>query len=406
MTTVPYATYTLTAAEQLRDAVRTTAQRIEHHIAELDNHWHGVPHVMTGAAVQTLTSTGHMQQRTRRAADTVTALNDLASKLTTYITEARTPLEHLRRLEAESHIPVTPALATEFSAEVAYWARAYENAAAAITGQFNTLLICEAAPRWQHTTSTDGPHSAPMFDLDRPTWTNDHSRSNTTYHHSIPHDPASPEEDPKPGGPFSVGVTGMNTTHHWLKGHQDSASGSFGNNAGWNGSGEASYQAGVMATAGAGVNMSDGNLVASTHASATVGVTADAAGSINYGVLSLGGTASATAGARAGAKAEASIGKDGASLALQGDAMVGAEASLGAQLGVSGGEVGVGLTGYAGAGVNAEFDAAITLDRVALDLELGAAIGLGVGLDLSIDIDPKEVIADLGDNIDPRNWFD
>lgn len=73
---------------------------------------------------------------------------------------------------------------------------------------------------------------------------------------------------------------------------------------------------------------------------------------------------------------------------------------------MSGGEVGVGLTGYAGAGVNAEFDAAITLDRVALDLELGAAIGLGVGLDLSIDIDPKEVIADLGDNIDPRNWFD
>lgn len=56
--------------------------------------------------------------------------------------------------------------------------------------------------------------------------------------------------------------------------------------------------------------------------------------------------------------------------------------------------------------MNAEFDAAITLDRVALDLELGAAIGLGVGLDLSIDIDPKEVIADLGDNIDPRNWFD
>ncbi|WP_029067892.1 hypothetical protein [Jonesia quinghaiensis] len=452
---VPYADYTLEPVRALLGALHRTATGIEQSVTRLHDHWPTLSSSFSGTLLTSVPSTPTITEKTTPATELVAVMRDVWDTLDTYADDAHTPLENLRRLRDEAATlqsqrprdvmvaPGTPDQEVwaaqagysnpvclpespfdtwnrqrdELKAEIATWVQAYENVAQQCVATLRRINSPVAMGVWDAWTPSEAPYDRPMFDTDRMHWEHkDNKRREETYSFEISR--STPGDDDstktaettsstqaKESTTFGINTVGLNTSQSWFRGHQDAASGIFGSQDGVHGSGNASYQAGLMADTGAGINGDGANITASAYAQAQAGVRADVDGSVEYGVLHAGGSASASVGAVAAAKAGVTAGKDGVSAELGVDAMVGGEASAELAGGISGVSAGVGVTGYVGAGFGANLDADITLDRVAVDLDLGVALGIGAGVNVSFDIDPKEVITDIGNAFDPRGWF-
>lgn len=130
-------------------------------------------------------------------------------------------------------------------------------------------------------------------------------------------------------------------------------------------------------------------------ASGRAGVSADGSASYDAGPMALRGEAGAFAGVRGDAGANAGIGIDGAKAHLGGSAFVGAEGHATGQVEVGGVGAKGGVTGYAGIGAHFNADAAITPEKISLELGAGAALGFGGGANLSLEIDTLKIANDI-----------
>jgi len=177
------------------------------------------------------------------------------------------------------------------------------------------------------------------------------------------------------------------------------AAGSFGNDDGLHGSGEASFWAGAHAEGSAGVTVTDGQLQLGASGMAGVGVHGEASGQIGYGPLQAEGQAEATAGAWVAADTSVSIGTQGIKASGDVQAMAGASASAHGSVGVDGAQIGAGVTAYAGVGVQAHVEAAVSVNEVKFSFDVGAALGVGIGVKFDIDIKPAAVV-----NFFKKHW--
>lgn len=140
-----------------------------------------------------------------------------------------------------------------------------------------------------------------------------------------------------------------------------------------------------------------GNLVASADVSAAAYLV-HAVGKVHRGNDfangTLGGTASV--GAEAEGEVSGSIGRDGAEGHVGAEVFAGAkvEADVGGTLAGVRAEAGVEVS-Y-GVGVHADVDAELSATKFGVSLDVGATLGVGTGLKLEVNINPQEVVANVG----------
>jgi hypothetical protein len=172
--------------------------------------------------------------------------------------------------------------------------------------------------------------------------------------------------------------------------------GAHAEGAGENGSWSA--DAGVVAeTTGTAKVIADKNGVkVVAEVSARAMVEAKAEGEFHTEYVSGGASVHAGVGAHASAHAEAGIGKDGAHLSVGGDAFAGGEVGADAHLNVGGVDTAGHVGAMAGIGVKADAGADISLKKVGLHAEFGAALGLGFDVKLNVEIHPVELAHNVG----------
>ncbi len=129
---------------------------------------------------------------------------------------------------------------------------------------------------------------------------------------------------------------------------------------------------------------------------AMVGARVEAEGRADLGVLNAKGSAHAMAGAEASANGSIGIGLEGVKAQVGVDAFAGAKAGVDGQLGVSGVHGKVGAEVYAGIGGHAKVDVQANFNHIKADVDIGAAVGVGAGVKFSVEIEPKQIINDVG----------
>jgi hypothetical protein len=130
--------------------------------------------------------------------------------------------------------------------------------------------------------------------------------------------------------------------------------------------------------------------------SAKAAVEARATADFKTEYVSGGTTVYAAAKAEANAHAVAGIGKDGAKVGVGADAFVGFEVGNDSHLNVGGVEVGSHTGMTFGVGVKADAGAEVSMKKVGVHAEFGAALGLGFDVSFNVELHPAELAHNAG----------
>lgn len=206
------------------------------------------------------------------------------------------------------------------------------------------------------------------------------------------------------------GTLGTETKHHTEVGIKDGAlfagagagagayllRGGVEGNLGQHGKYDASGFVGAEAKADAGITLGKDGLQAKAGAEAFAGAKGEAGVSYDNGPLAGHVGANAMAGAEAKADASLGIGKDGVTAHAGANAFAGAKAAaeVGGSIAGIGGTVGGEV--YAGIGGHANVDAVFSAEKVKVNVDVGAAVGVGAGVKFGVDVQPKELMDDVG----------
>lgn len=161
-------------------------------------------------------------------------------------------------------------------------------------------------------------------------------------------------------------------------------------------SGRADAAVGAEATATGSASLGKDGLNVGGRAEAMVGAKVSAEGSASYSALHAKVGGHAMAGAEASANGSVGIGLEGVKAQLGLDAFAGAKAGADGEFGVSGVTGKVGAEVYAGIGGHAKIDVQANYNHIKADIDVGAAIGVGGGVKFAVDVEPKQVINDVG----------
>lgn len=138
-------------------------------------------------------------------------------------------------------------------------------------------------------------------------------------------------------------------------------------------------------------------LALDAEAGAVVGARLQADGRLGNDDVNVRGNAYAEVEAGAKVKGNVTVDGSGAKASLGGDIGVRAEVGAEARGQLSGVEAGVQARAYAGLTVHADVSGELSLDKVKVQVDAGAAIGIGGGLAFDVEVRPMEVIDDTVD---------
>jgi hypothetical protein len=129
--------------------------------------------------------------------------------------------------------------------------------------------------------------------------------------------------------------------------------------------------------------------------------TAEASGRATFGLAEARGDVRAFAGAEADVKGDVFAGPSGIGASAGGSAFAGAKATAEGSLDVAG--VGGSARGelWAGIGAEASADVVVSAEQVKISVSAGAALGLGGSVEFEIDVNPKEVVTNVGRFLNP-----
>lgn len=450
--TVPYADYDVAAVTALSGRLKDAVTALGEGNDSLRSHWKGLPAILKGDGIGAVSYYQSVDAPTKDIESLATQLQATADALATYAEQAATPVAKLKELAQEvatwsssrpldviaapglplqdlwaaqaGYAPGSVCLAespwtawnrrrTELQNQINHWAAVYDEAAKQCVSALRAVADPGLTSLWRSWGGSTPSRTAPNFSRGDNTWHDDRRFSSLAYGtHTRSADGSWSYEDKRAGREdgkgasdfFGYGVRGVNVSGEALLGWEGEASTSYGSPAGAHGDLAASARAGAYAEGTAGVNVKDGRLVAGASGEVGLSIEADASASVEYGLVGGAIAGSASVGANASGRANVSAGADGVKATVGASAFAGAEASADATVGVSGVKGTVGVTGYAGAGIKAEADVSFSADKVAVDVDLGVALGVGAGVKFSVDINPREVIEDIGDLFDFGWW--
>ena len=155
--------------------------------------------------------------------------------------------------------------------------------------------------------------------------------------------------------------------------------------------------------ASAGVGLTSESLTAQASAGAVLAATLAARGRVGTDLVNVEGSASVSARASAEASARARVGPEGASVRAGGAIGARVEAGVEGEVEVSGIEAGGRATAYAGVDLHAYVEASFSADSIKAEVDVGAALGIGGGVSFDVEIDPGELVDEVGDEAE-RLW--
>ncbi len=174
------------------------------------------------------------------------------------------------------------------------------------------------------------------------------------------------------------------------------AKGAVSGNLGDHGRYSASGHVGAEAKATAAASLGKDGLRAEARLEASVGARGEASVSGQAGLLRGAASGHAMAGAEAKAETSVTIGKEGLRAMGEAGAFAGVEAGGDVSGSVAGVGGSVGGEVRAGIGANAAFDGEMSVERIALNMEVGLVLGVGGEVRMGVDISPQEFIEDTG----------